>query len=168
MELLSKLGVDWSLLLAQIANFAILMGILTGLVYRPLLKLLDERRERIRKAMEEVAKIERQSEEMEERRTQELMKIDREAGTVLGRAREEAEEMKLKVLASARREAEELVAKGRRQIASERARAFEEVGDTLSAAIVRLTEKILEREFSDSDQERILAGLERELPSILR
>ena len=53
MELLTKLGVDWKLLIAQIVNFTILVSVLTYFVYRPLLDLLDARRERIRKAVED-------------------------------------------------------------------------------------------------------------------
>lgn len=168
MELLSKLGIDWSLLLAQIANFAILIGILTFFVYKPLLRLLDERRERIRTSMEEVDRIERQAKEMEKRREEELVKIDREVGSVLERAREQAEEMKRDILASAQKEAQELLAKGRQQLSLERARVFAEVQDTLSTAIVRMTEKILEREFSDADQKRLLESLEKHIPNLVR
>ena len=76
MELLSKLGIDWKLLLAQVVNFGILLGVLTVFVYRPLLDLLDARRERIAKAMEDAGRIEGQKKEMEQIRITELQKID--------------------------------------------------------------------------------------------
>ncbi|PIR50188.1 F0F1 ATP synthase subunit B, partial [Candidatus Peregrinibacteria bacterium CG10_big_fil_rev_8_21_14_0_10_54_7] len=68
MELLTKLGINWQLLLAQIVNFAIVVGVLSFFLYKPLLNLIDTRRERIRKAMEDAQRIENQAKEMEELR----------------------------------------------------------------------------------------------------
>jgi len=47
-ELFSKLGIEWHLILAQIINFAILLFILGRFAYRPLMKILKERQERIK------------------------------------------------------------------------------------------------------------------------
>ena len=54
MELLTKLGINWQLLLAQIVNFLIVLGVLGIFVYKPILNLLDARSERIRKSMDDV------------------------------------------------------------------------------------------------------------------
>lgn len=55
-ELFTQLGIDWRLLLSQAVNFLLLVVILRAFAYRPLLKLLRERRtkieEGIRKAEE--------------------------------------------------------------------------------------------------------------------
>lgn len=65
-ELLSQLGIDWKLLLAQGVNFLILLVVLTKFVYRPLMKMVEERRKRIEfgiKAGEKGAKIINEAEE---------------------------------------------------------------------------------------------------------
>src|SRR3989344_8250900 len=107
MELLTKLGIDWKLLLAQIVNFTLLVGVLTYFVYRPLLNLLDQRREKIRKAMEDAKHIENQKKEMEIFRNEQMKKIDQEVGVFLQRSKQQAEAMKVEILASARKEAEQ-------------------------------------------------------------
>lgn len=168
MELLAKLGVDWKLLLAQIVNFAILVGVLGFFVYRPLLDLLDARRDRIRRAMEDAKKIEEQTKALEEHRRKELQKIDQESGVMLEQTRREAEKVRQELLAAAERETEGLLAKGRRQLEEERSRVFHDVQGTLAMTIVQLTTKILQREFSDKDQERLLASLEKDIPTLLR
>lgn len=168
MELLSKLGIDWKLLLAQIVNFTILVGILSAFVYRPLLNLIDARRERARKAMEDAKKIEEQKAEMERHRQGHLRKIDEECGVILERTKKEAEKAKAEILESAKREADALLAKGREQLQEERARVFAEVQGTIAQAIVRMTEKILEREFEASDQKRLVSSLTKEIPHLLR
>ena len=46
-ELFSQLGIDPKLLLAQGVNFVILLFVLTKFVYRPLAKMMEERRKKI-------------------------------------------------------------------------------------------------------------------------
>ena len=168
MELLTKLGVDWKLLIAQIVNFTILVGVLSYFVYRPLLDLLDARRERIRTAMENAKRVEEQTRELEQFRLDQLKKIDQEIGAMLERGKQHAEKIQEGILADAKREADGILAKARRQLEDERARAFHELQDSLASMIVRMTEKILEREFSSADQERLLAHLEKEIPTLLQ
>jgi F-type H+-transporting ATPase subunit b len=45
--LFSAFGVDWHLLLIQAVNFALLLVALTYFLYRPILKIIDERREKV-------------------------------------------------------------------------------------------------------------------------
>ena len=168
MELLTKLGIDWKLLLAQVVNFTILLGVLTYFVYRPLLNLLDARRERIRKALEEAERIEKQQEEMEALRTEQLRLIDKECGLFLERTKKQAEKMQREILDAAQKEAAQLLVKGRAQLTAERADVLREVQGTLTSVIVRMTEKILEREFSDADERRLLGALAKDLPTLLR
>lgn len=57
MELLSSLGIEWKLLIAQIVNFGILVFVLYKLVYRPLLKVLDERVQMVKDAADKSSSI---------------------------------------------------------------------------------------------------------------
>src|SRR3989344_5394575 len=168
MELLAKLGIDWKLLLAQVVNFGILLGVLTAFVYRPLLDLRDAPRKRIPKAMENAGLIEGQKKEMEQIRITELQKIDQEAGAFLERAKEQAEKIKADILQVASKEAEGLLAKGKQQLEGERARVMGEVQMILTKVILERTEKILEREFSPDDEKRLMHSLAKDLPSLLR
>lgn len=167
MELLQKLGVDWKLLLAQIVNFTILLAVLTFFVYRPLLRIIDERRERIRKSMEDAEQIAHAKENITRAHEEALRNIDRECGAFLENAKNEAERAKADILRTADMEAQALLAKGREQLRAERAQAMREMQKSLATAILQMTENILEREFSPRDQERILTSVERSLPSLL-
>ena len=168
MELLSKLGIDWKLLIAQVVNFTILLSVLTYFVYKPLLHLLDARREKIRVAMEDVERISKQKQEMENIRLEKLKKVDEEAGRALERMKKQAEEMKSAVLAAAEKEAAELLRKGRQQVASERARVLAEAQGHIARLTITLAERLLEREFSAADQDRLLAALEKQIPSLVQ
>lgn len=166
-QLLEKLGINWSLLIAQVVNFGIVLFLLTYFLYRPLLDLLDKRRERIKKSMDDAARIEQQMQEFEQLRAEELKKLDRESGEYLERMRRKADELQEQIAAAAKKEADDILAHARRRAEDERRQLFEEVMKTVNVIVLRMTEKILEREFSPEDQKRLLAAMQKELPSIL-
>ena len=168
MELLAKLGIDWRLLIAQIVNFAILAGVLAALVYKPLLNVLDQRAERIRKAMESARKAEEQARTLEVLRQQELKKIDAECGLLLERTKKQAGELERGMLEKAKQEASRVLERGKQELAEERAKALREVQETVARVVVQLTEKLLAREFSPADQQRMLKDLSAHIPSLLR
>lgn len=168
MELLSKLGINWQLLIAQIVNFMVVLGVLTWAVYRPLLDLLDRRADRIRKAMEEAKRLEEEFQALDRQRIERLKKIDEEAGKLLADARTRAEAMHHEMLEKARQDTEKILEKGHQTLAAERSAALKDIQDALATVIVQLTEKLLAREFSDSDQKKILADVQSSLPSMLK
>lgn len=97
MDALAKLGIDgWGLLL-YLVNFGVLLLLAKRFVYKPLLKVLDERRERIKDDVERAAAMREQlkkerAAEVDERKTR-LTELDeriKEAKTV---AREEAKKL---------------------------------------------------------------------------
>jgi F-type H+-transporting ATPase subunit b len=137
-------------------------------VYRPLLNVIDKRRERIARSMEDVKSIDEQKVRMEEFRQEQMKKMDAEAGAFLEKARKEAEEAKKQILASAHEEAQQMLRRGEEKLTEERTRVLAEVQGTVAKVIVAATEKILEREFTPADQKRMLDGLTKQLTADLR
>jgi F-type H+-transporting ATPase subunit b len=168
MELLNTLGINWQLLVAQLLNFLVLIVALTYFVYKPILRLIDDRRERIRKAMEDAKAIENQKRELDIFKAEQLRKIDQECGKFLETAKSQAESVKKEILTGAEKEAAQILAKARQQMEEERGRMMGEVQGTLAGVIVRMTEKILEREFSPADQKRLLGAVSKELPALIQ
>lgn len=168
MELLSKLGIHWSLLLAQVLNFTVVLGVLTIFVYKPLLALLDARRERIMKAMEDAKRMDQQNREMEAFRDQQLQRIDQECGLLIEKAKSHAESLEQEILQKAREEAKAIVDRGKQQLLEERARALQDIHEIVAKGIVALTEHILQREFGASDQSKLLSTLANRIPALLR
>jgi F-type H+-transporting ATPase subunit b len=80
--ILSTFGVDWHLLIVQIVNFAILVAALTWLLYKPVLKMVRERAQVVRKGVEDAEDAGRK-----------LAAADGEAASRLGSAEKEAEEI---------------------------------------------------------------------------
>jgi len=63
---MGAIGIDWQVLLAQFVNFAILFGLLTVVLYKPMRRMLDERSNRIKESMDQVEQIKEQMAKTEE------------------------------------------------------------------------------------------------------
>ncbi len=168
MELLTTLGIDWQVMLAQAINFGILIVALSYLLYKPVLRLLDDRRERIRKSMEDAKHIENQKRELDTLKQERIRTADREASAILEQAKGHAESMKKDIIAGAEREAHQILTKAKQQADDERGRVLSGAQETLAKVIIKMSEKIIEREFTSDDQKRILAHVQKDLPAILQ
>ena len=79
-QLFDAFGIDGKLLIAQLINFGVLFVALTWLLYKPVMKTLDERRSKIAQGVEDA-----------EAATQKLAIADEEASKVVHGAETEAE-----------------------------------------------------------------------------
>jgi F-type H+-transporting ATPase subunit b len=168
MELLQTLGINWQLLLAQVVNFTVLMGALLFLVYKPVLRLLDSRRETIKKAMDDAAHVEKQRKNIEEMMVAERRKAEQETAKVLEGAKVQGEKMKREIIDAATREAEQILEKSKKQLGEERTKLVSEMQQSLASVAVKLASQILEREFKPDDQQRILQSVEKNIPALLK
>ena len=91
-QLFAAFGIDWKLLLIQGGNFAILLTVLTYLLYKPVMKIIDERREKIAEGVRTA-----------EAAAQRLADAQTESEGIVGGAAREAEQL----VASARTRADE-------------------------------------------------------------
>ncbi len=168
MDLLAKLGIHWTQIIAQVINFVVIAGVLTYFVYRPLLNVIDARRERIQKAMDDAKRVEEQQKTMKDEQRRALDNIDQQAGAILEEAKKRGEEVRQDMITKAQKEVEEIHVRAKKQIEEERAAIFGEVEKSLTSMILQMTQKILEREFTPDDQKRLVIALEKELPKNLR
>ncbi len=142
-ELLHSLGIEWHILVAQIVNFAILLAVLLKFVYKPVMKMLDERREGVLSTLEK-----------EEKATAKLASADTEREKILAQARldgiaiveaskKNGEEMKKKMVASAKEEIARMHAESEKKLREERTRLLAEVKGEVGSLIVSTIEQTL-------------------------
>lgn len=160
-------GIQWYALLAQAINFGILIFILGRFVYKPVIGLIDARRNAIAESMQQVKDAEVLREKMEQERVAILRKADEDAGVLLARSKAEAEAIRTDIEAAAKAQAGQIIAKGMEQLEVERTRLVREVQDKLAHAIVKSAEKILRREFSSEDQKKFEHELKENISAML-
>lgn len=165
MELISKLGIDWKLLIAQIVNFFILLFVLHKFVYKPVLEMLEKRSKTIEKGMRDAKESTLKLEQIEKLSAQRKSETEKEIGKLFDEARAQAETMKKEMMAAAASQADDLLRRTKLQITEEKEKMIQEVKREISSFILQTTQKVLQREFSEGDQKRLLEAITEEMKS---
>lgn len=166
MEIISTLGIDVKLIIAQVVSFLILFFILKKLVYKPVLALLEKRRNMIEKGVEDSRKIEERLTALEEEKNKVLAEASNKAMAIIEKAKKEAEEERQKALSTAKKEISGLAERYRTQLKAEKDQMFDELKGEMADLIVNSCEKILRKEFNKEDQKRLENAIKSEINSI--
>lgn len=135
-ELLHKLGIDWKLLLAQAVNFFIILTVLRFTVYKPLLRMLSERRERIRKGLHEAELAGKRLGEVEVIAQSKLAETDKQSLALFAKAEVDAKKREEVLLRAAKQKEEELL-KTAEKLAAAKGMDAEKKIHAEAAALVR-------------------------------
>ncbi len=104
-EILHQLGIDWKLLASQAVNFLVLLMILTIVVYRPLLKLIKERRKKIEEGLQGAAEAEKRLVAIDRLKEERLAEADKTAYAKVEAAEHVAKQEAAKIMANAQEKA---------------------------------------------------------------
>lgn len=99
--LLNAFGINGKLLLAQGINFAVLITALYFLLYKPVLKVLEERRQLVAKGVEDAEKATEKLKGADAAAANAVAKADAEAAELLASAREAAGSEKARLVKDA-------------------------------------------------------------------
>jgi len=154
LDALNSLGINGPFLLAQIVNFFVLLFILRRFLYRPVLNMLESRKQRIAEGLQ-AAEVARR--EAEEERAQLQAKLDserREAMERIAAASQRGETLAAEIEASARQEAQRIVNEARQEAVREQERIISEAQDQIAELAMLAAEKVLGRELADPEAQR--------------
>jgi len=118
MQLLSSLGIEWKVIIAQAVNFGILVFVLYKFVYKPLLKVLDERTAMIKDAAEKSSTIDSKLEEIKALEESTLVAARKAGAELIRDAEAAAAVLKAKLGADATAEATKIVREAEARIKS--------------------------------------------------
>lgn len=166
MEIITKLGIDLKLIIGQVVNFLILFFVLRKLVYKPVLNLLEKRKNMIEKSVEDAKKIEERLVEMEVEKEEVLADASLKAMAVIEKAKQEAEEERQKALANAKKEISGLAERYRAQLKAEKDQISSELKAEMASLIITSCEKVIRKEFGKEDQNRLEKAIKNEISSV--
>ena len=147
---IADLGINGPSVIAYVINFVVLLGILTLFAYKPLLRVLDQRSERIRESLEAADRAREEASTSRQAIEEQLNEARREGQRLLDQAREATERYRGEEMDRARQEAEAFVERARSDIQRERDAAIQEVranfGDLAISAAERVIRRSLDRQ----------------------
>lgn len=142
---MGELGINLPSLLAQLVNFGILLGILYLVAYKPIMKMLDERANRIKESMEQTEVIKDKAEKAEEEIAKQLKEAGRQSQAVIDRGVRTGEEMRQKAQEEAKKEAEALLARARNEIRRERDGVIDDLRREFADLTILAAGKVIDR-----------------------
>lgn len=143
MEALSSLGINGKMLIAQIINFLILLFLLNRLLYKPLLNLFDQRRQKIEQGLKDAEASSDALKKANDEADQIKEKAYADAGEIIKQAKLEAEKESKAIIADATKQSEKII-----QGAGEEARSMKEaargeikasIGDLIAMSLTKIT-----------------------------
>jgi F-type H+-transporting ATPase subunit b len=153
--LFEGLGINAPVLITQIVTFIILFVLLRFVAYKPIMKMLDERSQRIKDSLEEADLVRQESAQAEDKVRQQLEEASREGQERISRALKSSEEMKAKAQEEARQQADALLQRARQEIQMERDEAINGVRREFADLTVLAAGKVIE-ESLDKEKHREL------------
>jgi len=159
-ELLSKLGIDWKLLIAQIVNFLVLLFVLYKFAYGPILAMLEKRQKKIEKGLKDADQARKYLAESEEKQKEIIRKARTEAKEIVEKAYIQAEKSKKEIAEESKKQAEKIITGAKAEIAREKEKTVREIKSEIGSLVVAATEKMIgEKIDKDKDKELIEKSL---------
>lgn len=148
-ELLSKLGIDWKLLIAQIVNFLILLFVLYKFTYGPILAILEKRQKKIEKGLADADEARKKLEESQEKQKEILKKARNEAKDIIEKARIQAEKLRSDIAVEAKARSEKIISDAKVEIEREKEKTIAEIKSEIGELVVAATEKIIDEKLDE-------------------
>ncbi len=143
MELLTNLGIDYRLIIAQLVNFAILLAVLYRFLYKPVLKLLHDRSTKIESGLKNAEAVEvklKEAAALFETKTREARA---EASKLFDAAKKDVDLLRAELMIKAQNESDQIIEAGRARLAVEKEKMMHEAEHELSDLVEQATSHVL-------------------------
>lgn len=151
MEALSNLGINPIYLLSQIVTFGLLAFLLSRLLYNPILNMLETRRQRIAKGLEDARAAEEARAQADQAASRIIEEARKQGQQVVAEANTSAEQVRSNIAAQAEEERRKILVQARQDAEAERNHVLSEMREQIGALAIAAAERILGAEL---DQER--------------
>ncbi|MBU0974819.1 hypothetical protein KKD03_03915 [Patescibacteria group bacterium] len=143
-------------ILFQIINFSVVLGVLTFLLYKPVIKIFDERAVRIeegQKAAELAIKI---KDELDREKKKAENEHKTERAKILNDAQEEAKKRAQEIISTARKETKEEQSKLLDSWKEEKIQLIKEAKSEMTDAIIAISAKVIGKTLDIKTQQKLI------------
>ena len=154
-QLANTFGVDWPHLISQIISFSIVCLLLQRFAYKPILKMLEERRRQIAQGLADTEKITAELKETANQRQQVLLQANTQATKLIEEAHTAAARVGQQETQKAIAAGEQILVKSREAAAQEHARMLLELKREVGQLVVQATATVAGRILTPEDQRRM-------------
>ena len=165
MEVLENFGVQPVLLLAQLVNFVILLFLLKKFAYKPIMKVLDERKHKIETSVKQAQEIQKQLEETKASQKKIIAGAEEEYTKIIEEVKEAANRLQEETLAETNKKVEEVLSRNKEALSLEREKMVSEVKESMADLVAETTKRVLNKTLTNTDNEDLVKKSLKDLES---
>ena len=162
-EIATTFGVDWPHLLAQIVSFSIVCAVLYRFAYKPVLAMLNVRREQIAQGQANIEKINAALAGIEAQRQSILAEARVEAGRFIAEARETARRLHQQATQRANADADRIVARAKEAAVREHTHMLADLKREVGRLVAQTTSVVIGKVLTPDDHRRLAEDTARRL-----
>jgi F-type H+-transporting ATPase subunit b len=162
-EVARTFGVDWTHLIAQIVSFGIVCVVLYLLAYKPILRILEARRQQIASGLANAEKIKAELARIEVERKNVLAKADAEGKQLIDEARAAAARVQAEETQKAIASAEQILVRAREAAERDRAQMLADLRREVGRLVVQTTATVAGKVLTPEDHRRLAEETARQL-----
>ena len=161
---IEALGLNLPALIAQLVSFLLLLIVFRALLYKPLLKMLDERKQRIQEGLDASEEAKRRLSQTEQEVAKELEKARQQGQENIAQAQQISARIQEEARQAARAEAELLLERARSEIQLERDSAIAQLRQEFADLTITAAERVIKEELDPSKHRRLIEEVLTEAP----
>ena len=151
------MGINLPGLITQLISFAILVFLLTRFLYKPVVKLLDERAEKIKKGLSDAETAAKGAEEAASKIEEELSQARLEGKKLVEADREASNQLREDEKEKIAVEISQMMEKAKKEINSEIDSAILELKNRFGELVVDAAGKVIEKEIDEKSHSELIA-----------
>lgn len=154
---LDSMGINAPFLLFQIANFIVLFLIIKAKLWKPMIRVMDERSQRIAKGLEDAKAAEASKSSAQVDKEKILKEAWAEGKAIVDKAAKEGGNRREQILEDARGEAAKILAEARKQAESSRDSLLVEAKDHIVALSISAAQKVIGESMDKGKQQKLIS-----------
>ena len=153
---MEKLGINITWLLAQVVNISLLIFILWQFAYKPVLNLMNDRKQKIQESLDYAEKVKRDAADQQKEFEAKLEQTRRETQAASAAAAQVGEKEREVILAQAHEDARKLVEQAKEQIEYERKQMMSDLREEVVQLSLLAAQKVVSQSLDDQAHRRLI------------
>lgn len=162
----AKLGIQPFALVAQIVNFLILFFLLSKFLYKPLLKIIDERKQKIQEGLDNSKKIKEEVEHLEEKRLEKVEAAKKEAAEIMQTAENNADKLRRETLEKAKKDAQEIRKQAMFDFEEEKKKMLADIKAQTAWLVLETTKGVLKKSLGTKEQRALMKNVLKDMKEV--
>lgn len=164
-QVLATLGINLRDFILHALNFIVLVFILSRVLYKPLVRILDERQRRVRESMERAEQVRIAAERADQEREALLGQTRREVQEMLAQATQVAERIQTDARTDAQHQAQRIIERAQQEAQAERTQSMAELRREVANLAVMAAERVISRNLDTPAQRQLVDEFLAERPN---